>query len=169
MDPLSQVLKLLSLRGCVYFNADFRAPWGMSISKNDAAQFHLVVQGTCRVLQAGVENVISTGDVVVFPHGDSHQLYDGEPKHFVDGQEVLQAVTSGRKIFQQGPRVTTRILCGHFEIDRTILHPLFANLPGTMIVRGFDQESPGWSTQLAELLLREQERGLAGSAEISFV
>jgi len=166
LDPLSQILKLLRLRGCVYFNAGFRAPWGMTIPKNDAAQFHLIIQGACRVTHNDQEHLLSTGDVIVFPHGDYHQLYDGEPVKFLDGQQVVEAISSGQKVFISGLRVTTQIICGHFEFDRSIPHPFIANLPDYMMVRGFDQELSGASFQLSTLLLHEQEHALAGSDEI---
>ena len=166
MDPLSQILKLLNLSGCVYFNAEFRAPWGMTIPSNDAAQFHLIVQGACRLESDGNEYVLSTGDVVVFPHGTTHKIYDGRPEVLVDGREVMQKITSGEKIFNEGGRVTTQIICGHFEFDRSLPHPLISSLPDCMLVRGFDQESSGSSAQLTNLLLHEQEQGLSGSSEI---
>ena len=166
MDPLSQVLQLMNLKGCVYFNAEFRAPWGMTIPKSNFAQFHMVQQGTCRIELAGAEQILSTGDVVVFPQGDAHKLYEGAPVNFVSGIDVLNAIASGREVFTEGSHITTRILCGHFEIDRSSTHPLLSGLPKQMIVRGFDQESMVWSTQLAELLLREQEKGMVGSSEI---
>lgn len=129
MDPLSQVLRLLNLKGCVYFAEGFRAPWGMTVPTGDVAQFHMVQRGTCRVRHAGEEILLSTGDFVVFPQGSGHQLYEGEPTVFVDGQDVLRAVNAGRKIFVDGQRATTRILCGHFEIERSFRHPLTVYLP----------------------------------------
>jgi AraC-like DNA-binding protein len=156
----------MSLKGCVYFNADFHAPWGMAIGKSDVAQFHLVQRGTCRVSHTDGEEMLATGDIVVFPHGNEHQLYEGTPHEFVDGQQVLRTALSGQRIFKAGDRVTSRVLCGHFEIDRSSRHPLILSLPKLMIVRGLDQGSTGWSLQLAELLLHEQERDLVGSSEI---
>ena len=138
----------------------------MTIPKNDAAQFHLIVQGACRSLHESEEYVLSTGDVIVFPHGDCHKLYDGEPQKFVDGQQVMQAIASGRKVFEERQRVTTQIICGHFEFDHSIPHPLVASLPNHMIVRGFDQESSATASQISTLLLHEQMQGLAGSDEI---
>lgn len=166
VDPLGDVLRLLRLRACVYFQSDFRSPWGMEIPSNDAAQFHLVVWGGCRLCHDGEERILSSGDVVVFPHGNSHRLLEGEPKTFTAGQQVLQAIQSKHPIFQEGPRVSTRLMCGHFELDRSLRHPLIKGLPQLIHIRGLDPESSLWSSKIAEVLLREQEHGLAGSSEI---
>ena len=83
-------------------------------------------------------------------------------------QQVVHAIASGRNVFDEGLRVTTQIICGHFEFDRSIAHPLVTSVPDKLIVRGFDQESSGSSVQLSTLLLREQDQDqeLAGSDEI---
>ncbi len=138
----------------------------MDVAPNRAAQFHLITRGNCSIHHAGSELRLSAGDIVVFPHGHAHRLYDGVPDQFVDGMAVFEQVVSGKSVFEDGPRVTSEILCGHFEFDHGVPHPLIRGLPDIMVVEGFDSDATGPIAELSALLLSEQQRGLAGSVEI---
>ena len=42
---LSDILRLIRLKICVYFQSDFSPPWGMEMEAGPFAQFHVVVRG----------------------------------------------------------------------------------------------------------------------------
>ncbi|MBT7595395.1 MAG: AraC family transcriptional regulator, partial [Gemmatimonadetes bacterium] len=42
LDVLASALEALRLRGTVYFQSDFRAPWGMAVPANNVAAFHVI-------------------------------------------------------------------------------------------------------------------------------
>lgn len=90
MDALSEMLKVVRLRGAMYFNAEFSAPWAvksppvresMSIIAPGAERlinYHFVTAGRAYVQLLGHAPVpLATGDVVAFPHGDAHLLRVG--------------------------------------------------------------------------------------------
>ncbi|HEC14645.1 MAG TPA: AraC family transcriptional regulator, partial [Rhodospirillales bacterium] len=72
MDTLSDVLALMRLKSCVYFQREFAAPWGMEMPDGPCAQFHMVARGRCRLRFNGATIELAGGDVVMFPGGKGH-------------------------------------------------------------------------------------------------
>ena len=130
-DPLTEVLRLLRVRATVYFVQQFSAPWGMRIPARPHAQFHTVLQGSCKVAYGDRTYTVVERDVVLFPNGDAHVVFDGQTPEVLDGRTVVQSVAAGRAPFQQGPP-TVQLLSGHFEFDREAGHLLTSAL-GSMI------------------------------------
>ena len=164
-DVLTDVLRLIRLKSCIYFMKDFRSPWAMSIGAGPVAQFHVVVRGQC-VVQVGREwHEAATGDVILFPHGISHVLADREGREPTPGQEVIQSFTGPAPLFDTGG-VATKLLCGHFEYDQGIRHPLLAELPDMIHVKSFDAVAPGALQSIVPLLIREMGNSQPGSETV---
>src|SRR5215469_2135324 len=85
MDALSDVLRVAQLRGGVFLNADFTAPWCMAARMapeicapllGTSAHFipyHYVVAGELHVALQGEEPlVLQAGECVLFPRNDLH-------------------------------------------------------------------------------------------------
>ncbi|NNG05178.1 MAG: AraC family transcriptional regulator [Inquilinus sp.] len=153
-DALSDVLRLIRLNGCVYFQSSFCAPWGMAVDAGTVAQFHMVVRGQGWLRWTGGETLLSSGDVVVFPRGDGHALSDQPDGATMPGRAVLEALQGDGQPFAGGGAATT-LLCGHFEFDRNLRHPLIEELPPLIHVRSLDWGQPGWFDAVSSLLVRE--------------
>ncbi len=81
-DPVSDVLRLIRLKSCLYFLRDFWSPWAMRIASGPFAQFHLVVRGDCVVEVEGCHHDARAGDVLLFPRGQGHVLAETPaPRH----------------------------------------------------------------------------------------
>lgn len=87
MDALSDALKGFRLSGAIFIDADLTAPWAVvtPLSGDIAAivatgadrviPYHLVTEGECTVSIPGGDCVrLTSGDIVLFPHGDRHIL-----------------------------------------------------------------------------------------------
>ncbi|MEK9946072.1 MAG: AraC family transcriptional regulator [Alphaproteobacteria bacterium] len=175
MDALSTVLGLLRLKGCVYFVHDFCTPWGMQMDDGPFAPFHAVVRGQCRMSVDGQDYRLSAGDVVMFPKGCGHALDDGEGRATVPGMNVVTAHADGRPLFQTGED-GVRLLCGHFELDRDIRHPVLDEIPAVIHAKGLAAHEPGWLDTVMGVLVRETDSARPGAtviverlAEILFV
>ena len=46
-DVLTDVLEQVRLAGTLYFSAEFRAPWGVSVRPEGRAPFYVVTRGDC--------------------------------------------------------------------------------------------------------------------------
>src|SRR5215475_4469467 len=70
MDPLSQVLRSLRLRGSFYAAWDLGAPWGLAFRRARFAPFHYVESGEMWLVTTKGERIrLAAGDVAV--------LFDG--------------------------------------------------------------------------------------------
>jgi hypothetical protein len=90
MDAFSEVLSAVKLKGALFFNAEFSAPWGFASPRSDSLApdllpgaehlviFHLLIEGSASVqLEDGRPIRLSAGDIVMFPHGDPHRMGSG--------------------------------------------------------------------------------------------
>ena len=165
MDGLSDVLRLMRLKGCVYFLRQFSSPWGMEMGQSPVAQFHLVARGQCWLLRDGEAVQLGTGDVVAFPRGGAHALADDPASVRVPGLEVLTAEQAGQPLFQEG-RESVNLLCGHFEFDQVLPHPLVQELPAVIHLRGMERLQPGWLDAVTSVLVQESAADGPGAAAV---
>lgn len=165
LDALNDVLSLMRLKSCVYFLRTFASPWGMDMPAGPHAQFHLVVRGSCWLGFAEGTVELENGDVAVFPRGDAHLLLDHPDSVPVAGMRVLEAHHAGRPIFADGGEPTD-LLCGHFEFDRSFDHPLIAELPRLIHIKGLSTEQPEWFEMLGRVLTRETAANEPGAAPV---
>src|SRR5262249_53542708 len=107
VDVLSEVLKVVTLDGAIFYNAEFTAPWSFRSpnSRKLAPYFspggaHVIIfplltegRGTAKV-EEGELLTLEAGDIVVFPHGHPHILANGSPRRLVDGEKELHAILS---------------------------------------------------------------------------
>jgi len=154
MDILTDVLNTLRLRGTVYFQADFGAPWGMDIKGGAIANFHLVVKGECWLRGPNPHDIqqLQQGDMIVLAHGDRHALVhspkaDAQPAETVIGQSK-----------------PTRLICGHYEYERAAQHPLLRALPPLIHLRASEQSE--WIATASELVVKESSSSMEGSGAV---
>ncbi len=174
-DALSDVLRLIRLRSQIYFLRDFSAPWGMQMDDAPVGQFHLVVRGQCWLEAVGEQRMLGSGDVVLFPLGDAHRMTDQPSGEAVPGPQVMAAIQAGEPIFEDGA-VSTTLLCGHFEFDRDLRHPLLQALPRLIHSKGMARRNPGWLDSVTGVLVSETGSGAPGAdvvvnrlAEVLFI
>ncbi len=162
MDVLSSILDRVKLKSAVYFKSDFPSPWGMDIPKGPFAQFHMVTKGRCVLSTKSGQIVLFEGDIVIFPLGNDHWLADDISSHRKNGQDVVKAIWNGKSLFE-GPSVTTTLVCGHFEFDRTIDHQFIRELPEIIHITGSERKEISWLENVANLVVQETEGNCSGS------
>lgn len=165
-DALGDILRLVELESCVYFERDFWSPWGMAIDQGPFAQFHAVLRGSCVVEAAGRSHSVGAGDVLLFPRGQAHVLADQPGRAPEPGPAVLRSLQGDEPLFAQGER-PTRLICGHYAYRRELKHPLITQLPALIHIRGFDQQAGGALDALLPLLLRELRDSAAGGSIVA--
>src|SRR5688500_13430078 len=86
MDALSEILRGVMLKGALYFNAEFSAPWGFRTPATEELAelltpgaphlmiYHFLVEGSGVVRQGDLEIALTAGDVIVVTHGDPHDM-----------------------------------------------------------------------------------------------
>lgn len=136
MDILSQILDSLHFRGSFYFATNFHSPWSVQVPQyKNVARFHYVTQGACWVRIEGTNKpqLLSSGDLIIIPHGAPHILSDTADRKPISLEEAFaRSNYSGEGIFHIGEQVSpgdTQLVCGHFEFTDLFTHPLVSHLP----------------------------------------
>jgi len=178
MDAFSEVLSGVRLKGAMFFNAEFSAPWRLSTPHSrtltstlaPGAQhlviYHLVVDGSARArLEGGPDVDLSPGDIVVFPHGDPHHLSGGSGANQVESAAVLVKIATRDISPMQsgGGGATTRFVCGYLSFDPLLCGPILESLPPMLKVNVRTDRSGHWLEQSILHLVEEAASHGAGS------
>lgn len=173
MDILSDVFRAQRLRGTVYFRADFREPWGLDIQGGQFANFHIVVRGRCwlRTDPSAPARALETGDVVLFPNGSPHALLHAPngaafPAADVTGNGATSENEADTRVFGGSGSVTTTLICGHFEFDRSVPHPLLDSLPSLVHVEASKHSRAEWLSTAGHLATIESGANRPGVTAI---
>ena len=143
MDVLSDVLRVVRLKGAFFLNAQFHEPW--CVAAPDAAELapvlsptddllavcHLVVEGRCWVqLPGSAAFALSAGDVLVLPHGDAHLIGSGLHHGPVDAAHAVSLKIPELSLTRYGGEgAATVVVCGWFAYERQIAARLMDSLP----------------------------------------
>src|SRR3954453_1676509 len=127
MDAFSEVLSGVKLQGALFFTAEFSAPWAIATPGSTALAsalvpgaphlvvYHLVVDGAARAgLPDGRTLPLEPGDIVVFPHGDPHELSSASGAQHVDKASLMKKIASRDLTLMRagGGGDSTRFVCG---------------------------------------------------------
>src|SRR5262245_59726731 len=177
MDAFSEVLRGVTLKGAVFFSAEFSAPWSLYSPPSiklapilapgalHIVLYHFVVEGHALArLPDGVRLDLYPGDVVVFPNGDSHELGDKEGSRRIDNSEVLAKI-AGRDLSPVrwgGGGQSTRFVCGYMACDPLLCGPILESLPPMLKVNVRTDRSGNWLEQSILHLVDEAGSHSAG-------
>ena len=165
-DALSDVLRMVHLRACIYFVRDMPAPWGMEIPAVANGPLHMVLDGGCVLVIDGEQIALNAGDAVLLPFGAGHQMLDASETIPEPGQKVMERLLDRE---YQPPAVSaTRMLCGHFDWDIAFEHPMFRELPKVMVVRNiFSGDEAERFRAIVDLITSESQHQRPGHSAVA--
>ena len=191
MDVLSEVLKVVKLEGAIYYNGEFTAPWSFRAPPSSVLTphfapggghviiYHLLTEGQGYAgLEHGGRIPLTAGDIVIFPHGDSHIIGNGARVEPVDQERELHRIfTQGLKLARGGGGgQVTRFVCGYMACDPQLSRVFLAGLPAILKVNVRDGEAGGWLEISSRFSVGEANASRAGGeavmaklAEVLFV
>lgn len=153
LDLLSDILTNLSMRGTLYFRTSFTKPWGVAVpSYENVARFHFAHRGGCLVSVEGEDTPISIaqGDLIIIPHGNSHEIYCGhEPERTIMPLDAVleQSGYEGSGVLVHGgeePQSETQLICGHFSFEQHAKHILMERLPPFIHLKNYGETAGKW-------------------------
>ncbi len=178
MDALSEVLKIVKLRGALFFNAEFSAPWCLASSQSSQVApllcpgaghviiYHYLADGRAYArLPHGSRRDLEPGDVVIFPHGDAHILGNGAAGKPVDSLKTFaNNLNHGLKLARYGGGgELTRFVCGYMACDPSLSEVVLAGLPSMFVVNIANNFAGQWLANSIQFSVREAEGQGTGS------
>lgn len=177
MDALSEALRGVRITGALFFNAEYGAPWGFASPPSASVApllapgtehlvfFHLLTEGQATARVAGHDGVpLQAGDIVVFPQGDAHHLWNGRVQEMHDATELLPKLLTGSLVSERGGAggAVTRFVCGYFGCERYAERLFLAGLPPVFKVHIRGDPAGAWIESSIRHSVNEVEAGRAG-------
>ena len=169
MDALSEVLKIVKLRGALFFNAEFSAPWRVASSQSSQIApllcpgaghviiYHYLTDGRAHAqLPDGSRRDLGSGDVVIFPHGDAHILGNGACKPVDALKTFAKNLRNGLKIARYGGGgELTKFVCGYMACDPGLSEVVLAGLPPMFVVNIANDAAGQWLANSIQFSVRQ--------------
>jgi AraC-like DNA-binding protein len=164
-DTLSDILRIIRFSGAIDLRTEFSAPWiietlpwsdfagAIQPHTKNIVPFHIIAKGNCWVqANDGIRKALSQGDIIIFPHGDSHILGDRLDQKPVLVNQLLPVPPWNEPPILKygGGGEVTQLVCGFLQCEEPLLHPFLKTLPSLMHIRGFAEST----TPLLELGVR---------------
>jgi len=132
MDVLSDALAVMRTGRPHSARTERRGRWAVRHPPFAGAGFHVVLQGSCRlVVDDRAPLVLRAGDAVLLPHGSAHELADGRSEPTADPL-VTSLVEIEEQVAPDGLDGSAVLLCGAYLLDRARSHPLLDELPSVV-------------------------------------
>jgi AraC-like DNA-binding protein len=179
MDAFSEILSGVKMHGAVFFAAEFSAPWGITMpaanvmtaklapGADHLVTYHLVVDGGAVIELADAQPIeLKPGDVVIFPHGDSHHMSSGKGATRPFPNYGISAKIKSRDLSPLragGGGETSRFVCGYMTCDPYLSRPILNGLPSVFKVNVRTDRSGHWLESSILHLVEEAGSGRVGS------
>lgn len=158
MDVLTDVLNTLELKGWLSSRLELIPPWRYNFAESKDSMFHVFRSGGAYLEVEGDSKPIKVGDgdLVLFPTGHPHSLYD-DPKspltrlvHLDYNPERPHQVVN-----REGESSKLLLLCGAFHFDYPNDFPLLHRLPKLIHISGERGRLEQGFADLLHLIARE--------------
>lgn len=189
-DALSDVLRVVRLRGALFYYVEGAAPWVAASPR--AAEiisailpgsghmigFHGVVRGSCWAAMQGEEPIrLEAGDIVFFPQGDAHVMssargmrgptpsrdfyFSPRPPQLPYALSLQGEEVSTARL-DGGGREQATLACGFLGLEAGPFNPLLDSLPRLLAVRGESLGPDSWVTTFMRAVVAESNQRRPG-------
>ena len=181
MDALSDILRVVRLKGGVFLHAEFTAPWCIhsELAPQDLGSllegaehivlYHYVVEGRMSARVDNGEQVeLEAGEAVMFPHNSPHLMGSHLELPPVPTRNVVHAPPDGglRVISHGAGGARTRVVCGFLGCDKLEGNPLAGALPAVLRFDTRQGSSAAWMSSSLAFAADEIAARRAGSATV---
>jgi AraC-like DNA-binding protein len=179
MDAFSEILTAVKLKGAMFFRAEFSSPWGISSPTSSELApalspgaphlviYHLVIEGKAIARTHGGKTIeLKPGDIVIFPHGDPHELRsDGKAQGDLTPAIIKKKMMTHdlRPLRAGGGGQNTCFVCGYMACDPFLCRPILEGLPAILKVNVRTDRSGQWLENSILHLVEEAASEQAGS------
>lgn len=168
-DVLTDVLGTLRPRGRVFCVSEFSAPWSMSLARSPYAHFHVIERGAAWIRVQGESQAVAltSGDLVIVPHGRGHTLSNGPRTRPLPLKDLVKSGSGGCNVIRHGGGgAQTLMTCGSFQFEAAAGNPLLELLPAVIHIHGGHGQMAEWLEPTLRLLAHEARTPRPGSEMI---
>jgi AraC-like DNA-binding protein len=172
MDALSEALRAVRVTSALFFTGEFSAPWRFATPSQEKVApvlapgiehlvlFHLVTDGEATARAGAQDDVrLACGDLVVFPHGDAHEMWNGETDEVFPSAGLLPSLSQGEIAAEKwgGAGPVTRIICGYFGCERHAESSFLQGLPTAFKINVRANPASAWIESAIRSLVSDNE------------
>ena len=166
MDVLTDVLNTLELKGWLSSRRELASPWRYEFAASKDSMFHVLHYGEAYLQVEGeVEpRRVEDGDVLLFPTGHPHSLYDDPRSPLTRLVHLDYNPEHGYQVVDQdgkGPKPL--LLCGAFHFEHPSGFPLLHRLPKLIHIPGRQGHVKQEFADLVHLMAHESASQQPGS------
>jgi AraC-like DNA-binding protein len=167
MDVLTDVLNTLEVKGWLSSRRQLMPPWRYDFAASKDSMFHVLSFGGAYLQVEGAAEPmrVEDGDVVLFPTGHPHSLYDDPMSPLTRLVYLDYNPQRGHQVVNsegEGPKLL--MLCGAFHFGYPSNFPLLHRLPKLIHIPGAQGRMEQGFADLVRLIAREsasQQLGVA--------
>jgi AraC-like DNA-binding protein len=165
-DVLSEVLKLIRLRGELVYSAHLGAPWGIRFLAGPS-HFHFVEEGAGWVIPLDGEAIrVDAGDLVLLPHGLGHSFVESldTPAEAIDVLATHGFNRDDLTLRVGGAGASSRLVGGFFGFEGSVLPAVISALPTVVHIPRGDAGAAPWLAAISHFLVDEARVANPGSS-----
>jgi AraC-like DNA-binding protein len=169
MDVLTDVLNTLELKGWLQAGMEMTPPWRVNFLASHDSLFHLFHSGGGYLSVEGEATPLRVegGDVVVFPFGHAHSIYDDHSSPLTRTVQLAYSKQSEYQRFPyEGERQKMVMLCGAFYLESPGASLLLQGLPKILHIPGEQGRMAQGFSEMVRLIARESAEPLVGTEAV---
>lgn len=158
MDVLTDVLNTLELKGWLSSRRELTPPWRYDFAPSPDSMFHVLNYGAAYLQVEGESEPIrvNDGDVLLFPTGHPHSLYDDPHSALTRLVHLDYNPQRGHHIvYCEGEGPKPLLLCGAFHFEYPHDYPLLHRLPKLIHIHGTQGRMERGFADLVYFIARE--------------
>ena len=170
-DVLTDILERVRLAGTIYFSAELRAPWGVSVRPDGRAPFYVMARGGCLLEVDGEPEprTLAAGDLALLPRAHAHVIRSGPKVAAIPFGRFVKEHPMDERGFVHcdgGKGPTATIVGGFFLSQELEATPLFSALPAVVHLRADDRQVASWLEPTLRFIGVEMGSGMHGSRSV---
>jgi AraC-like DNA-binding protein len=158
MDVLTDVLNILELKGWLSSRRELMPPWRYDFAPSKDSMFHVLSFGGAYLHVEGEAEPIRVedGDVVLFPTGHPHSLYDDPTSPLTRLVHLDYNPQRGYEVVnREGKGTKPLLLCGAFHFEYPHDFPLLHRLPKLIHISGAQGRLEQGFADIVNIIARE--------------
>lgn len=167
VPSIGDALRFIQMSGIFYSPSELTEPWGLSLPPmEDCLWFHVVTAGAVTIeVEPGAPRHVSTGDLVLVPHGSGHRAWGLEPAPTPSVLELPhEYVSESYAVLRHGGGgARTDVVCGGVRFDHPSARHLIAALPPLIHIESTAMPRSDWMHATLGLIADETREVRPGS------